>query len=510
MSYRNKAIIFLAVLSVLRLLYVVYTPFDLSPDEAHYWEWSRRLDLSYYSKGPAVAYVIAFFTAVFGTNDLGVRAGAVLFGAFASYLIYVFGANVFRSERVGFYAAVLPNLTPVFSIGSILMTTDVLFIFFWAAALCTVKKALDQGPAISGGGWWYATGALIGLGFLSKYTMVLMYPCLLLYLIFSKKDRRWLLRPAPYIGGFVSLLLATPVILWNIRNGQVTIKHTMGQVNAGGEAWSILHPLEFIASQAGLLTPLIFVAVVYGVYLCFRRSFKEEGGGHLLVFFTSAPLFFFFVLKGLHGKVQANWAVASYTAAMPAAVWAFSSLYEKAGRQGRRLLGVLLVLGLVIGAGVTIAAYVPWTLEHAGAKKILWGPPYNRVTSWTALGEKVSEVREGLIRDEETFVMSNTYQITSELAFYTKGNPQAFNVNTGSRRMNQYDLWPGLDTVVGQNAVYVKGGNVPNDEVVENAFDTCDKEVFPIFYKGKTLKEFSIFSCVNFKGVQGPAGGLRY
>ena len=28
-------------------------PVDLSGDEAHYWDWSRQLDLSYYSKGPA-------------------------------------------------------------------------------------------------------------------------------------------------------------------------------------------------------------------------------------------------------------------------------------------------------------------------------------------------------------------------------------------------------------------------------------------------------------------------
>ena len=30
-------------------------PLDLAPDEAHYWDWSRHLDWSYYSKGPLVA-----------------------------------------------------------------------------------------------------------------------------------------------------------------------------------------------------------------------------------------------------------------------------------------------------------------------------------------------------------------------------------------------------------------------------------------------------------------------
>ena len=41
-------------------------PIDLSGDEAHYWDWSRQLDLSYYSKGTLVAYIIRTSCAVFG------------------------------------------------------------------------------------------------------------------------------------------------------------------------------------------------------------------------------------------------------------------------------------------------------------------------------------------------------------------------------------------------------------------------------------------------------------
>src|SRR5688572_14012601 len=47
------------------LLYLTANcPIDLSGDEAHYWDWSRRLDLSYYSKGPLVAYLIRASCAV--------------------------------------------------------------------------------------------------------------------------------------------------------------------------------------------------------------------------------------------------------------------------------------------------------------------------------------------------------------------------------------------------------------------------------------------------------------
>src|SRR6266581_2815847 len=51
----------------LRIAYLAYDcPLDLAPDEAHYWDWSRHLDWSYYSKGPLVALLIRGSCELFG------------------------------------------------------------------------------------------------------------------------------------------------------------------------------------------------------------------------------------------------------------------------------------------------------------------------------------------------------------------------------------------------------------------------------------------------------------
>ena len=72
------AALILGVLT-LRLVYLAwFCPYDPVEDEAHYWEWSRRLGLSYYSKGPGIAWAIAAGTAIFGDNPLGIRAPAAL------------------------------------------------------------------------------------------------------------------------------------------------------------------------------------------------------------------------------------------------------------------------------------------------------------------------------------------------------------------------------------------------------------------------------------------------
>src|SRR5688572_3051275 len=73
------------------LLYLWYgCPIDLSGDEAHYWEWSRRLDWGYYSKGPLVAWVIRGSTAVFGHEMWAVRLPALVFAALTCVLVYGF------------------------------------------------------------------------------------------------------------------------------------------------------------------------------------------------------------------------------------------------------------------------------------------------------------------------------------------------------------------------------------------------------------------------------------
>ncbi len=491
MRHRNRTLFLIASLAAFRVLYIVYGPFDISPDEAHYWEWSRRLDLSYYSKGPAVAYVIAFFTSVLGPTELGIRLGAVVFSSLTTYLIYLLGRDVFESESAGFYGALLVNVTPIFSIGAILMTTDVLFIFFWVLAVYCLARAL-QGKAR----WWCLSGLVIGLGFLSKYTMVFMYLSLFLLLVFSKKERRWFSRPEPYMAGILSLIVVTPVIYWNISHGQVTIRHTMGQAHLGSGGLSLTLLGDFLGSQAALVTPFVFLGLIFGLARCAVKGWKEAKSGLLLVFFTGAPLFLFFAVKSLHGKVQANWAVASYAAAFPAAVWAL----EGAGKGWVRYLKAA---AIIMAIAASLIVYFPWTLGAFG-EGLIRRPPYNRVTGWAELGENVSRESVEMAKEGPFFIASDTYQITSELALYTKGNPVTYNIVTGGRRMNQYDLWPGYFGLSGYNALYVRGGDAEAGGEFMGAFERCDKEAVTLHWGDEPLKGFTIFRCYGFKGMERP------
>ena len=68
----------IAISFAVRYWFVASGQLNLVQDEAQYWDWIRRPQLSYYSKGPLIAWVIATWCEVFGNTELGVRFGAVI------------------------------------------------------------------------------------------------------------------------------------------------------------------------------------------------------------------------------------------------------------------------------------------------------------------------------------------------------------------------------------------------------------------------------------------------
>ncbi|HLC40398.1 MAG TPA: glycosyltransferase family 39 protein, partial [Methylomirabilota bacterium] len=160
---------FVLAATLFRVVYVENGVIDLAPDEAHYWEWSRNLDLSYYSKGPLVAYIVYLGTRFFGHTPLGVRIGAIVISVLTAWLLFVFVRELARDDgRTGLYAVVVLQAVPLFAAGSILMTIDAPFLLFWVLTMICLWRAIHSGAS----GYWLLAGAAMGLGLLAKYAMV--------------------------------------------------------------------------------------------------------------------------------------------------------------------------------------------------------------------------------------------------------------------------------------------------------------------------------------------------
>lgn len=176
---------------------------DLSADEAHYWDWSRHLDWSYYSKGPLVAFMIRGSCELTeplvrnwtGQAMLSVRLPAVMCGCLLLLSLYILTALVFRREALSLAIVAIALTLPPITAMSEIMTIDAPYICCWGWALVFGYLALFRGRSWA----WPAAGLAIALGVLAKQTMVLWIPSLALFLLFTPGWRRLLIRPGFWV-----------------------------------------------------------------------------------------------------------------------------------------------------------------------------------------------------------------------------------------------------------------------------------------------------------------------
>ncbi len=475
----------LIFLSLFRVYFILHGPLDISPDEAHYWEWSRRLDLSYYSKGPMIAYLIALSTFLFGDNPFGVRFLSVVFSFLSSFFIYKIGKKLI-SEKAGYIAGLIFQIIPLFSTYGVIFTIDSPFIFFWILAIYLFLLALE-GRKI----YWLILGITIGIGLLTKYTMAFFYLCMSFYLIknfnslilWDKILKNWIF----YLSLLLSFIVFSPVIVWNYQHDWVTLKHTAGQAHVyEGLKISIKYFTEFIGSQLLVVTPLVFILSLYFLFKPSLLNLNPPIRWFFLSF--SMPILAFFALKSLQGKVQANWAMFAYVPF----VLVLALAYEKYKK--------LVISSIIIAIFFTLLSY---TLTYLNLPAHY--DPSSRLKGWKELGQKVSEVKRELESSGKVIIFSDRYQISSELAFYVKGNPKVYCINLG-RRMNQYDLWESINSEIllnhKINGIFVIFGikNEPPHEV-SSAFDSCIAEPFTVFRKRVKIRDYTLFKCYNFKGM---------
>ena len=497
---------FLLVVTAVRLWYLQQGYLELSPDEAHYWEWSRRLDWSYYSKGPFVAYLIALSTALGGSSELFVRLPAVLLSAGTTVCVFGLMKAIFRDPRLALATAIGLHMIPLFAAGALLMTIDPPLVFFWTLTLWLVYEALSGGRVH----YWYAAGIALACGLLSKYAMGYVVLSLWLFLATSPRYRGWLGRKEPYLMLTIGMAGFSPVIIWNLRHGAVSLKHVMAQaeVHQGVPLQLSLETFgEFLGSQALALSPLFFGWMLIAVIMSLWQGLRQRDDRWLFLFWGWAPTFGLMLALSLRQKVQANWAAPAYVTSVMAATayaWYRWGAVHSRGWQRLRLAGVGMVVTLALA--MTVALHDPALFVRLGLQPS--ADPLARLKGWRTLARAVEMLRDQ--RPIAPFVLSDRYQISSELAFYLRGQPHTYNVNLG-RRLNQYDLWDGLPTLVGHDAVFVQPDSVELPQALQAIFHQCD-EGQPVIIEelGRELKRFYLFQCEGFSGVPPRPPQVRY
>ncbi len=475
-------------------------PLDLAADEAHYWDWSRRLDWSYYSKGPLVAWLIRLSYELFGEASerlvgspmLAVRLPAVFCNAGMLVAVYILAMQVTRSERKSLATLLIGMTLPVIAAGGSLMTIDAPFTCCWAWALVFGHAAILRGKSWA----WPALGLAVGIGILAKYTMVLWLPCAAIFLLSCRTHRHILLRPGYWVACAITATCCVPILIWNIQHDWITLRHVGTQATGVENHWRLLGPVRFIAEQAGLLLVYWFVAWVGATWA--NRPGQARDPGRLYLWWLSVPMFAVFLFATLRTPGQLNWPIAAYVGGLVLAVDWWLDRWHEASQRYRHVMTVGLVIATLMGLTITLLSHYP-PLAHP-LYVVMGGPatesqpmplrkydPTARLRGWrhlaAAVDNAMAQVRS---ESEEPIIATAFWTLPAELAVYCSGHPEVYCFGAALRqRLSQYDIWrpnPTWDpeAFAGRTVVYV--GDVAPEVVA--AFDRIETTHRVIYTEG--------------------------
>ena len=110
-----------------------------------------------------------------------------------------------------------------------------------------------------------------------------------------------------YFSALLAILIASPIVIWNIDNDWLTLSHEMGHLVSG------------TPSNNPEILLMTMIVTIPSAALLFKRDirakiFSKENSFLLIPFLI---MFSFFVLKSFSGKIQLNWTIPLFLTLIP-------------------------------------------------------------------------------------------------------------------------------------------------------------------------------------------------
>lgn len=371
-------------------------------DEAQYWFWGTTLDFGYFSKPPLLAWIIRAFTEVCGTGEACIRlASPVLYGLTA----LVGGLLAARiAPRLGGTAAaaflwtvVLLATIPGVSFATRLISTDAPLLLSFACSLLFLDRFRERPSALNAIG----LGAAIGAGFMAKYAMVYFVLCAGLWMLFSREGRQTIFKPAILLSIIVAGLIVAPNIWWNASNDWITFQHTGENAKWQGLNLQFDNLAEFLGAQIGILGPVLFVALLIGLW----KSGRKLPPPVVFLLCFSLPVIFLMTFQATISRAHANWAAVAFVALTVLCVsWAVSW----------RAKPLLIAAALVHFVAVGFFAVADLNADTLVTSKL--GTAYKRVFGWREFADEAAKAAEKagaktIVADRRKTVAQLTYYL---------------------------------------------------------------------------------------------------
>ena len=399
----------------LRLVYM--RTVNLIPEEAYYWNYAQHLDYGYLDHPPMIAWSIWLMTSILGTSEFAVRAGALFFWFVGAAFSFKFAENLYN-KTAAFLTLLLYACLPFFFATGFLMMPDAPLTAAWGGTLFFAERILLAERKNA----WIGLGVCLGLGLLSKYTIALLGPPLLIFMAVDPRSRTWFFRPMPYIAAAIALLLFSPVIVWNAQHDWASF--AFQSTRRAETPFNFSLPV-LITSVLVLITPVGALSAYSALRNCAAAGLgnTKDRRAMFVALFTLFPLGIFALFSVFH-SVKLNWTGPLWIGVLPAIAHMITAsksqvLLPKMPLQNGWAGTIATVLVLVGGALHYMTIGLPGVSYRGGTH--LRDLP----VAWREFGEQAAQIASDVriaTGQQPLLVGLDKYFIASELAFYMPGH----------------------------------------------------------------------------------------
>jgi len=354
-------------------------------DELQFLSDARHLDWGFVAYPPLTPFVERIGLEIFGLSLVGLR----LFSVIAQASVIVVTGHMARELGGGRLAQFTAALTvalsplPLFQ-GTEFQYTTFDFLWWVLIAYLTIRLLKSENPR-----WWLAIGAAVGMGLLTKYSIVFFIAGVVGGVVLSRA-RRYLLSGWFWGGIALAFLICLPNFLWQVQHGFISYEflHRIHIRDVGeGRADGFLTQQLWVCLNSSAV-PLCIAGLV--AFLCNRRY-------RLLAWMYLIPLALFFFAKG-----RGYYMAAAYPMLMAMGACAGERWVAVLPRWGRRSVEAVYFTGLAACGAYVCAIVIP--LASSGPLKefaLRNNGDLREEIGWTELVKTVAGIRDSLTPDQQ-------------------------------------------------------------------------------------------------------------
>lgn len=458
------------------------------------------------------AWMIRAATEVLGaTTELTVRLPAILCMAAAAMLCYSTARRCVLARsgaeptaaRAGFIACALILFTPILAVLSVYMSTDPPFLLWWSLAMYFALEALTANRIRT----WFGLGVALGLASLAKFLSLHFAVAFGLVLVVRSRQGNGVPWGRLAVAVATAAVVALPLFLWNAAHDWATFRFNLFARHLD-QPISPLRPLGYVAGQAVVLTPGLFVCAVVAATRATRSGLRDRCVSGLLLGACAAVPVLFFLFSSLRTRVGMHWAAAGWIAAL---IWFAVGIAESRVRSRAVRWSIGSAVAISIAAHV-LALLLPLVAPDLAAlrwsvwdsKRPLQIKAVNEIFGWRELGARVDQTVRSMAEQDapEAFVISNQYGVASSIAFYRPGDAPTHLWAPHRRHGENYRYWDDWPALRGRDALFVAKKNVEIElPVLARHFETVEAPTeLPIEVSGRVVRSFYLVRCRGFDG----------